>query len=373
MKIVYTNDVVYGYATGDSSANGGAERYGWLLMRALASAGWSVTVGVRFGLQEGEVQVIDGVRFVGLSRRAHFLLDWYTFLKHECPDWCFYQCADHLWGPMAEIARWLGVRTAWSSMHDLDVQPRKALMRRPNWRLLYEWGLYRSDIIFLQHHGQRDFLPIAWHRRTFLLPGIVSLPPGSIIPQRERKGTVAWVAVVRPPKRPDLLVEIARRLPMIRFVVCGAPSPGFWWAGKEKDLERIMTQLRSLPNVDYRGQVAPEQVLKVIGESCLLLSTSDGEGFPSVFLEAWAAGTPVVSLQIDPDRKIKNGGLGVVTGTVEEAVDALASLMVSPERCQEMGVKARRHVEEIHNPTSAVLAFEAAVANVPHGDVRAAC
>ena len=68
MKIVYVNDVVYGYATGDSSANGGAERYGWHLMRALANAGWSVTVGV-YALQEGEKQVVDGVRFLGLSRR----------------------------------------------------------------------------------------------------------------------------------------------------------------------------------------------------------------------------------------------------------------------------------------------------------------
>ena len=46
MKIVYVNDVVYAYATGDPSANGGAERYGWHLTRALANAGWSVTVGV---------------------------------------------------------------------------------------------------------------------------------------------------------------------------------------------------------------------------------------------------------------------------------------------------------------------------------------
>ena len=323
MKIVYVNDVVYAYATGDPSANGGAERYGWHLTRALANAGWSVTVGVQYALREGEERQIDGVRFLGIGRRVHFLLAWYRFLRKERPDWCFYQCADHLWGPMAEIARWLGVRTAWSTMHDLDVQPRKALMRRPNWWFLHKWGLRRSNIIFLQHYGQRDFLPVRWHPRTFLLPGIVPLP-GTVTPHPERNGTVAWVAVIRPPKRPDLLIEIARRLPMIRFVVCGAPSRGWWWDGK--DIESILTQLRSLPNVDYRGHVTPEQVLKVIGEASLLLSTSDGEGFPSVFLEAWAAGTPVVSIQIDPDHKIRNGELGVVAGTVDGAVDAVRSL-----------------------------------------------
>ena len=361
MKIVYVNDVVYGYAIGDPSANGGAERYGWHLTRALANAGWSVTVGVQYALQEGEERQIDGVRFLGIGRRVHFLLAWYRFLRKERPDWCFFQCADHLWGPMVEIARWLGVRTAWSTMHDLDVQPKKALMRRPNWWILHEWGLRRSNIIFLQHYGQRDFLPVHWHCRTFLLPGIVPLP-GPITPHSERNGTVAWVAVIRPPKRPDLLVEIARRLPKIRFVVCGAPSGGWWWAGK--DIESILTQLRSLPNVDYRGQVDPEQTLKVIEDASLLLSTSDGEGFPSVFLEAWAAGTPVVSIQIDPDHKIRNGELGVVGDTIDGTVDAVCALMTSTQRRQDMGTRARRHVEDVHSSAAAVRAFESAVACV---------
>jgi hypothetical protein len=133
MKIVYVNDVVYAYGTGDPSANGGAERYGWYLTRALANAGWSVTIGVQHALQEGEERQIDGVRFLGIGRRVHFLLAWYRFLRRERPDWCFWQCADHLWGPAAEIARCLGVHTAFSTMHDLDVQPQRALTRRKNW------------------------------------------------------------------------------------------------------------------------------------------------------------------------------------------------------------------------------------------------
>jgi glycosyltransferase involved in cell wall biosynthesis len=96
-----------------------------------------------------------------------------------------------------------------------------------------------------------------------------------------------------------------------------------WEAG---EIKSIIGQLRSLPNVDYRGHVAPEQTLKVIGDASLLLSTSDGEGFPSVFLEAWAAATPVVSLQIDPDHKIRKDELGVVADTVDGAVDAVCSL-----------------------------------------------
>lgn len=97
------------------------------------------------------------------------------------------------------------------------------------------------------------------------------------------------MAVIRPAKRPDLLIEIASQLPRIRFIVGGAPSLNLWDPGK---IEHILTRLRSLPNVDYRGHVAPQQALKIIAEGSLFLSTSDGEGFPSVFLESWGAGTP---------------------------------------------------------------------------------
>ncbi|MDH4079244.1 MAG: glycosyltransferase family 4 protein [Nitrospira sp.] len=360
MKIVYLNNPVYGYATGDPSVCGGAERYGWHLMRALANSGWSVTVGVSSALRDGEVRVIDGVRFLGISCDIQTLVTWYRFLKIERPDWCFWQCADPLWGPCAEIARWLGVRTAFSTMHDRDVQPRIALKRRKNWWPLYVWGLQRSDIIFIQHSGQREHLPLHWQPKAYLLPGIVSLPD-TVIPHAERKGTVAWVAVIRPIKRPDLLLEIARRVPTIRFAVCGAPTLYLWDA---KEIENILTQLRYLPNVEYRGHVAPEQSLKVVGDASLLLSTSDGEGFPSVFLEAWAAGTPVVSLKIDPDHKIRNCELGKVTDTVDETVDAIRSLMTLPGRRQDMGMRGRRHVEEHYSPVAAVQAFETAVASV---------
>lgn len=363
MKIVYVNDIVYGYATGNPSAKGGAERYGWHLTRALAAAGWSVTVGVLSALQEGEERIIEGVRFLGIGCRGHFLLAWYRFLKRERPEWCFWQCADHMWGPAAEIARWLGVRTAFSSMHDIHVRLRKSLVRRKNLWPLYAWGLQRSDVIFAQHDGQRECLPSSWKRKVYPLPGIVPLP-SRVTPHAERNGSVVWVAVIRPAKRPDRLIEIARRLPMIRFVVCGAPALRFWNA-REDEMENILTRLRSLPNVEYRGHVAPEQALRAIGDASLFLSTSDGEGFPSVFLEAWAAGTPVVSVEIDPDHKIRNGELGMVTDAVDGAVDAVRMLMASPERRKDMGMRARRHAEELHSPIAAVRAFETAVANVP--------
>jgi 3-deoxy-D-arabino-heptulosonate 7-phosphate (DAHP) synthase len=64
----------------DPSANGGAERYAWLLARALAASGWSMVIGVHNGLQPGVRVTIDDVSFVGSGRTQTFM-SWYRFLK----------------------------------------------------------------------------------------------------------------------------------------------------------------------------------------------------------------------------------------------------------------------------------------------------
>jgi len=366
MKIAFINDTVYAYASGAPSAVGGAERYQWLLARALAASGWSVVVGVREALEAGERCVIDGVQCVGIGRgavfsaRGHIFSVWYRFLSSERPDWWYWQCADHLWGPAVEIAKLVGVHTIFSAAVDRDVQPRHALFRRPRWWPLYAWGLSRTDKIFVQHGGQLATLAPRWRSKASILPGIVDTTV-AVKPHPEREQYVAWVAVLRQPKRPDLLIEIARKLPAMRFVVCGGPTtfdaqPGYG--------ERIMDALRAQPNIEYLGQVPPQKTLQIIADAAILLSTSDEEGFPSTFLEAWSGGTPVISLKLDLDRTIEREGLGTVPGTVERATADILALMASPQRRDAIAARARQYIANTHSAAAVVTVFEKAIADV---------
>jgi len=286
MKMVCVNDIVYGYGENDPTAVGGSERYQWLLARALVSAGWSVTVGVRNSLAYKESKIIDGVNFVGIGD-GNILLAWYRFLLTERPDWWQWQCASHWWGPAGVVAKLVKVRTIFSAMHDRDIDPRQALGRRSRWWMLYAWGLAWADCIFVQHGGQLSQLAPKLASKASILPGIVehTIP---VKPHSERQKYVVWVAVLKEPKRPDLLVEIARKMPNVRFVVCGGPSQG----SKSGYSEWILNDLRSSQNIEYLGHVAPVKSLEIIRDAAILLSTSDGEGFPSVFLEAWFTTSP---------------------------------------------------------------------------------
>ena len=355
MKLVLVNDIVYGYAANDPTAVGGAERYEWLQARALVAAGWAVTVGVHAALPNKESREIDGVKFVGIGNGDGLpsLLSWYRFLRAERPDWWQWQCASHWLGPAGLVAKLARVRMIFSAMHDCDIHPRQALTRRSRWWILYAWGLAWADRILVQHGGQLSQLAPHLRAKASILPGIVG-QRNSVKPHSQREQYVAWVAVLRKPKRPDLLLKVARKMPHTRFVVCGGSSPGT----PVEYTDWIIRELHTLSNIEYLGHVPPERTLQIIADAAMLLSTSDGEGFPSVFLEAWSLGTPVMSMKIDPDGVIEKKGLGSVTNTVDKTVEGIQVLMQAPDVRDKMAVRARQHVAETHGEAAAVRAFE---------------
>ena len=128
-----------------------------------------------------------------------------------------------MWGPAAQIAKLSGVCTIFAAAFDADMEPRRALFLRPQWWPLYAWGLMLTDRIFVQHGGQVAKLATRWKSKAHFVPSFAGeMPVGPS--HTERKGYVAWVANIRRPKRADLLIEIARKLPATQFVVCGGMS-----------------------------------------------------------------------------------------------------------------------------------------------------
>jgi len=361
MKLVFINDCIYKYAAGVPSAVGGAERQQWLLARALAAAKWSVAVGVAEELPVGSRSVIDGVSFVGIGRgHGHVFSAWYHFFRAERPDWCYWRGAGHVLGPAVEIAKLAKVNTIFATAFDTDVRPHRALSRRRYCWPLYAWGLLRCEKIFVQHARQLSLLPTQFRSKANIVPsiaGVISTAKSHF----KRGNYVAWVGILRQPKRPDLLVQIAQKAPDIHFIVCGAPSTHRSPIGFS---ERVVKDLQQLPNVEFIGQVPPEKAQEIIANAAVLLSTSDGEGFPNTFLQAWASGTPVISLKIDPNHVIGRLGLGFISGDIDKAVAGIRSLINAPARWEEIGVRARRYVETEHSEAAVIVQFESALGHV---------
>jgi glycosyltransferase involved in cell wall biosynthesis len=355
MKVAFLNDRIYCYASLDPSAVGGSERQQWLLARALASSGWRVCVGVRQHLTLGETRVIDGVEFHGI-RQGHYLLDWYRFLAATRPDWLYKREASHLLGPLVQIAHSLRVKTIFAAAFDTDVRPRVALTSRKRWWPLYAWGLNKAERLFVQHGEQFDNLPARWRHKASVVRSIAGVHR-SFMAHADREMYIAWVGMLRQPKRPDLLIEIARRSPEVKYIVCGGATNHRTPSGYGQN---ILQQLGELSNIEFRRQVAPQEADRVIGEASVLLCTSDQEGFPNTFLQAWGHGTPVVTLKVDPDSLIKRHGLGSVTGTVEATVERVRRLLSLQQERQDISVRTRNYVISHHCEEEVIKTFNQA-------------
>lgn len=361
MKIVFVEEMIYAYATEASSAVGGAERQQWFLARALAAAGWVVTVGVRNALTLNQRVVIEGVEFVGIGQK-HLLWAWYHFIVSERPDWFYWRCANHLLGPLVAIAKIMGVRTIFAAAFDRHVDIRHALLFRRHWWPLYALGLLWTDRIFLQNERQLSGLPARLREKASIVPSMNTETP-TPKPHSLRAKYVAWVAMLRESKRPDLLVCIANKAPEIQFIICGGPTtftavPGY--------SEQFVDVFRTLPNVEYRGQVPPEEASRVIADAALLLSTAGEEGFPNTFLQAWAAGTPVVSLTVDPDRIIERYNLGKISLAAEQAVEDIRMLLNSEQDREAISCRAREYVTKNHSVQAVIRIFERCTSDVNH-------
>jgi glycosyltransferase involved in cell wall biosynthesis len=88
-----------------------------------------------------------------------------------------------------------------------------------------------------------------------------------------------------------------------------------------------------------------------------VLCTSDYEGFPNTFLEAWSHGLPVVS-SFDPDGLIESRALGATAVDAAGLAAAVRDLVASPERWRVASRRSRRYYSESHTVDGAMAAFE---------------
>jgi glycosyltransferase involved in cell wall biosynthesis len=83
-----------------------------------------------------------------------------------------------------------------------------------------------------------------------------------------------------------------------------------------------------------------------IANSKALISTSYMEGFPNVFIEAWACGIPVYSLYVDLGTLITKEGLGeVANGNLDKLLKSIEN-----NKCMgKFGKNAKSYVQHHHD------------------------
>jgi glycosyltransferase involved in cell wall biosynthesis len=118
--------------------------------------------------------------------------------------------------------------------------------------------------------------------------------------------------------------------------------------GYEEEVRRSAAQV---PNLELLPPRPREELLAEVRRAAAVVTTSSIEGMPNTFLEAWARGIPVLSLEVDPDRRLADDGLGLLAeGSMERFTEQAAALWRDSELRAEIGERGRRFVERTHSP-----------------------
>lgn len=199
------------------------------------------------------------------------------------------------------------------------------------------WGLRRADLIIAQHEGQRHLLRQNEKLESVVIPnGFPPVPP----PTAPRQYHL-WIGKANSLKRPELLIELARRFPDERFrMICPADVSNPLW------MDKIRRELAEAPNIERLDRVPFEKMGQELARARTLLITSIVEGFPNTLVQALWQGVPVVSLNVDPGGMIAGRGLGVMAhDDFESFCRQFGALIGDPRRWDETSARARTCAE----------------------------
>jgi glycosyltransferase involved in cell wall biosynthesis len=97
----------------------------------------------------------------------------------------------------------------------------------------------------------------------------------------------------------------------------------------------------------FHGRASYWETNEIYGRAKLLVNTSDVEGFPNSYLQAWIRGVPVVTL-IDPDGVIEREGLGAAAKSPAAIRDAVRSLLADPAARNAASDRCRAYMAREH-------------------------
>jgi glycosyltransferase involved in cell wall biosynthesis len=342
---------------------GGAELQQSVIAPELARRGFDVSmISMDFGQEEGTY--LKGVRLLKMHtpdegipvvRFLHpRLTSLWAALKRADADVYYQRCSAAHTGFLAAFGRVHGRRTIHSGASDMDFVPGKQDILYARDRKIYEYGLRNVDRLFVQNPFQKKAALENYGRDSVLIPNCFDAPRDA---HGDPRGYVLWVATVRPSKRPEMLREIARRLPQHRFVMVGGSDSD---AKGRAFAEGAREAMRSLPNTTVHGFLPFAEADRLFDGARLVINTSTYEGFPNTFLQAWSRGVPVVSF-VDTGSRHRGEPVFDVVSDVDRATAAVERLMSDDGAWEAASRRVKEHFVERHSVGAVASMYEAEI------------
>ena len=167
------------------------------------------------------------------------------------------------------------------------------------------------------------------------------------------KPFVFWVANIKKRKRPEIYIELAKKLKdkEVDFLMVGKISDSEYnWIKESSD---------TLPNFHHLGAKKVEEVNGILEKSLFLITTSTPEGFSNNIIQAWLQGKPTISYEFDPGGFIESEKLGYVSHSDKRRfLDQVEYLLKNENERNKIGRRAAKFAENYFSKNNTINLIE---------------
>ena len=289
-------------------------------------------------------------------------------LRHANADVYYVSCAGVEVGRVALWAARNARRMIFRVASDVDCDPGRVLINIHAarsilyWRdrKLYEYGLRRAAAVLAQTAVQQALLRKNYGVDSAVASLLVDSPEREL-PMPERDISLLWVSNIQQLKRPEMFLELAQRLPACQASMIGGSLP------KTGDLYgHVSASAARVGNLTFHGQLSYRATNQLFDRARLFVNTSEIEGFPNTFLQAWVRGIPVVSF-FDPDGVIRREGLGHAVTSLDEMTRAAEALTTDSEAWLEVSARCRAYMARRYSEDQIIAPYLSTVGRIAMG------
>jgi len=176
---------------------------------------------------------------------------------------------------------------------------------------------------------------------TVYVPAPQASRDRSKVPAGESGSKVLWIGRLARQKRPELLIEVANKMPDQQFVVYGP-------VGNAAACASIVGGDHE--NIEYRGVYSDLSELD-LGEFVCLLNTSAWEGLPTLLIQMASFGLPIVTSDTGGITELINQRTGWVVpsdAAAQEYVSKICNVIMCPDAAARKTEEALHAIEERH-------------------------
>ena len=249
------------------------------------------------------------------------------------------------------ISRLRGIKLIyWTAFHwDVD---KKEIIK---WRgyldgHLFILGLRLCNIIFLQNEEDHEKM-----LKELGLRGKVMKMAHYITnkPNLNEKKYILWVASSQHLKRPEKCLEIAKEMKNVDFIIiCNKKDPNVYYPVKQ--------EAKNIENVEFKEKIPLKEMDEIFKKAKIFINTSDlgCEGFPNTFVEATKTATPIISLNVNPDKFIDIYNCGFCCeGDLDLMIQKIKLLLEDKNLYTNMANNAYKYASENHNIKKIIKVF----------------